>query len=138
MLFRRQHWKHGLEIWRQLQSESTRTVTLRVHSLVCPGIALMMEAVSTSETSVNFYQTILRNIPEDSRLHTRRRENLKSHIGIQACSTVCKQTRVTNEGGPYLTATFILSSGDSTWLLIGGWLPSSRRSATPFLKQTEH
>jgi hypothetical protein len=40
-------------------------------------IALMMEAVSTSEMSVNFYQTTRRNIPEDSRLHTRRRENLK-------------------------------------------------------------
>jgi membrane-bound lytic murein transglycosylase MltF len=42
-------------------------------------IALMMEAVRSSETSVNFYQTTRRNIPEDSHLHTRRRENLKSH-----------------------------------------------------------
>jgi hypothetical protein len=41
--------------------------------------ALMMEAVSTSETSVNFYQTTRPNIPEDSYLHTGRRENLKSH-----------------------------------------------------------
>jgi hypothetical protein len=40
--------------------------------------ALMMEAANTSETSVNFYQTIRRNIPQDSHLHTRRRENLKS------------------------------------------------------------
>jgi hypothetical protein len=40
---------------------------------------LMMETVGTSETSVNFYQTTRRNIPEDSHLHTRRRENLKSH-----------------------------------------------------------
>jgi hypothetical protein len=39
----------------------------------------MMEAVSTSETSVNFYVTTRRNIPEDNHLHTRRRENLKSH-----------------------------------------------------------
>jgi hypothetical protein len=31
-------------------------------------IALMMEAVSTSETSVNFYQTTRRNNPEDSHL----------------------------------------------------------------------
>jgi hypothetical protein len=30
--------------------------------------SLMMEAVSTSETSVNFYQTTRRNIPEDSRV----------------------------------------------------------------------
>jgi hypothetical protein len=47
-------------------------------SLVDTLIALMMEAVSISETSVNFYQTIRRNIPEDSCLHTRRRENLRS------------------------------------------------------------
>jgi hypothetical protein len=40
-------------------------------------IALIMEAASTSETSVNFYQTTRRNNPEDSHLHTRRRENLK-------------------------------------------------------------
>jgi hypothetical protein len=43
------------------------------------AIALMMEAASTSETSVNFYQTTWRNNPEDSHLHTRRLENLKSH-----------------------------------------------------------
>jgi hypothetical protein len=32
--------------------------------------ALMIEAVSTSETSVNFNQTARRNNPEDSHLHT--------------------------------------------------------------------
>jgi hypothetical protein len=42
-------------------------------------IALMMEAARTSETSVNFYQTAWRNNLEDSYLHRRRRENLKSH-----------------------------------------------------------
>jgi hypothetical protein len=42
--------------------------------------ALMMEAASTFETSANFYQTTRRNIPEDSHLHTRRRENLKPHL----------------------------------------------------------
>jgi hypothetical protein len=40
----------------------------------------MMEAASTSETFVNFYQTTLCNNPEDSHLDTRRRENLKSHL----------------------------------------------------------
>jgi hypothetical protein len=40
--------------------------------------ALMMEAVRTSETSVNFNVTTRRYIPEDSKPHTRRRENLKS------------------------------------------------------------
>jgi hypothetical protein len=39
----------------------------------------MMETVSTSETSVNFYQTTRRNILEDSNFHTRLRENMKSH-----------------------------------------------------------
>jgi hypothetical protein len=39
----------------------------------------MMEAARTSETSVNFYQTTWRYNSEDSYLHTRRRENLKSY-----------------------------------------------------------
>jgi hypothetical protein len=46
-------------------------------------IALMTAAVSTFETSVN--QTTRRNIPEDSHLYTRRRENLKSrqcYLGV--------------------------------------------------------
>jgi hypothetical protein len=42
-------------------------------------IARMMEAVRTSETSVNTNLTTRRYIPEDSKLHTRLRENLKSH-----------------------------------------------------------
>jgi hypothetical protein len=41
---------------------------------------MMMEAVSTSETSVSFYQTTRRNIPEYSHFHTRHRENLKSRL----------------------------------------------------------
>jgi hypothetical protein len=44
------------------------------------AIALMMETVSTSETSVSFYQTTWRNVPEDSHLYIRHRENLKSHL----------------------------------------------------------
>jgi hypothetical protein len=44
------------------------------------NIALMVEAVSTSETSVSFYLATRRNIPEDSHLHTRRREKLKYHL----------------------------------------------------------
>jgi hypothetical protein len=48
----------------------------------------MMEAASTSETSVNVYQTTRRNNPEGS--HTRRRENLKSnfHCRIRNNTTV--------------------------------------------------
>jgi hypothetical protein len=48
--------------------------------------SLMMEAVRTSETSVDNYFT-WQYIPEDnSEHHTRRRENLKSHI--LACSSI--------------------------------------------------
>jgi hypothetical protein len=39
----------------------------------------MVEGASTFGTSANFYQTTRRNNPEDSHLHIRRRENLKSH-----------------------------------------------------------
>jgi hypothetical protein len=39
-----------------------------------------MEAARTSETLVNFYQTTRCYNPEDSNLHTHRRENLKSYI----------------------------------------------------------
>jgi hypothetical protein len=48
-------------------------------------IALMKEAVHTSETSVDIQFRTRQYIPEDSELHTRRRENLKSHI-IKTCS----------------------------------------------------
>jgi hypothetical protein len=39
-----------------------------------------------NETSVNFYQTTWRNNPEDSHLHNRRRENLKSRL--VSCSEI--------------------------------------------------
>jgi hypothetical protein len=49
-------------------------------------IALTMEAARIFETSVNFYETTRRSIPQDSHLHTRRRENLKSH---QVLNSLC-------------------------------------------------
>jgi hypothetical protein len=45
-------------------------------------IDLMMEAARASETSINFYLTTRRNKPEDSHLHSYRRENLKSHLNM--------------------------------------------------------
>jgi hypothetical protein len=45
-------------------------------------IDLMMEAVQTSETSVNLHESTRRNNPENSHLHTHLRENLKSR-GLQ-------------------------------------------------------
>jgi hypothetical protein len=44
-----------------------------------PPHRLMMVAVRTSETSVNIYMTTRQYIPQDSKLPTRNRENLKSH-----------------------------------------------------------
>jgi hypothetical protein len=49
-------------------------------SIIRVMIALMMEAVHTSETSVNIYLTTWQYIPEDFKLHTRHREDLKFHI----------------------------------------------------------
>jgi hypothetical protein len=43
-------------------------------------IALMMEAALTSETSVYNYFTRQYILEDKSELHTRRRENLKSHV----------------------------------------------------------
>jgi hypothetical protein len=50
---------------------------VRTASIIRAVIALMMEAVRTSETSVNLNVSTLRYIPEDSELHTCRRENPK-------------------------------------------------------------
>jgi hypothetical protein len=47
----------------------------------------MMEAVSTS---VNFYETTQRNNPEDGNFHTRRHENLKSHL-LTTTSQISKE-----------------------------------------------
>jgi hypothetical protein len=45
---------------------------------------LMMEAASTSETFVDIQLRTQQYVPEDCELHTRRLENLKSHIHMDA------------------------------------------------------
>jgi hypothetical protein len=44
----------------------------------------MMEAASTSETSVNFYKTTRRNNTEGSHLHICKRVNLTTHQPFEA------------------------------------------------------
>jgi hypothetical protein len=56
---------------------STDVSEVRAASII---IALMMEAVRTSETLVDIQLITWQYIPKDSELHPRRRENLKSHI----------------------------------------------------------
>jgi hypothetical protein len=51
-----------------------------------------MEAVLTSETSVNFNVTTRRYIPEDSKPHARLRENLKISLNKGYCRFILKKT----------------------------------------------
>jgi hypothetical protein len=46
--------------------------------LGCCVVCLLLGAANISETSANIYHTTRRSILEDSYLHTRRSENLKS------------------------------------------------------------
>jgi hypothetical protein len=69
-----------------------------------------MEAVSTSEMSVGFYETRRCNIPEDSHHHTHRHENLKSHgtkFTVSFLSQICLPSIV------YALTIKILSKEDS-------------------------
>jgi hypothetical protein len=50
----------------------------------CGLIALKMEAVQTSETSVNSYQSTRRCNPADGHLHSHRSGNFKSYQDIDA------------------------------------------------------
>jgi hypothetical protein len=61
-------------------------------SFIIGVIDLMMEAARTSETSVDIELRTRQCIPEDSELHTRRHENLKSHKMTSVCS--CSQVHL--------------------------------------------
>jgi hypothetical protein len=60
-------------------------------------IDLMMEAVSTSETSVNFYETTRHNIPEDSHLHAANGQQIirkSKHTGTTALKQGLRQVSI--------------------------------------------
>jgi hypothetical protein len=62
-------------------------MTTDVSEVRTTSIIRAMEAARTSETSVDIYLITRQYIPEDSELHTRRRENLKSHTNLAVLST---------------------------------------------------
>jgi hypothetical protein len=62
--------------YRVLNLTSNNVSEVRTASIIR---AMMMEAARTSEKSVDIQLRARQYIPEDSELHTRRRENLKSH-----------------------------------------------------------
>jgi hypothetical protein len=62
--------------------------------LDCSAVYLMMEAARTSETLVNLYQTTRRYNPEDSYLHTHRRQNLKSYKDFTVRDVHCPRWAV--------------------------------------------
>jgi hypothetical protein len=66
-------------------------------------ITLMMEAVRTSEKSVNFNVTTRHYISGDSKLPTHHCENLKSHSKQNSVSTSCVQTVLNLENVPVYT-----------------------------------
>jgi hypothetical protein len=77
--------------------EQTIKYWLRFQVLTAASlIALMMEATSTSETSVNFYQTTRRNVAEDSRLNKILFANslltpiFWKYFGLDGCGSTCK------------------------------------------------
>jgi hypothetical protein len=53
-------------------------------------IALMMEALRTSESSFYFNETTRRHIPEGCHLHTRRCEILKSYLEDDVCDSIAE------------------------------------------------
>jgi hypothetical protein len=72
-------------MWRRVVTKLTDVSEVRTASIIRamkPG-----DGVGTSETLVNFNVTTQRYIPQDSKLHTRLRENLKSHISCQVSPT---------------------------------------------------
>jgi hypothetical protein len=59
--------------------------------VVSIAVNMKMTAISTYETSEYFSETTLRYISESYHLHTRRRENLKSHSSVNIVTTSVKK-----------------------------------------------
>jgi hypothetical protein len=73
-------WLFSVLLSRVVWQKSTDVSKVLAASIIRGMSGLMMEAASTSETSVNFCQTTWSSNPEDSHLHIHHHENLKSHM----------------------------------------------------------
>jgi hypothetical protein len=74
------HWLYGKRDFRFSQRRVWRWLSSGLlHHVVWYKFTNVSEVLAASETSVNFYQTIWHNSPEDSHLHSHYCENLKSH-----------------------------------------------------------
>jgi hypothetical protein len=69
---------------------SGRSLLTSRFTIIRALITLVMEAVSTSKTLVDLYQTVQHYNPEDSHLHTHRREDLKSQCCLVRNSELSK------------------------------------------------
>jgi hypothetical protein len=69
-------------VW-DMAPRSLLEVDRRFRGVYCQ-VAPIVEALSASETSVYFYETTRRHIPESSRLRIRHREHMKSHATVPA------------------------------------------------------
>jgi hypothetical protein len=102
-----------------LMMEAVRTSETSVYS---KETTLMIEAVRTSETSFYSKETTLLYIPDVSKLHTRRRENLKSYNELnqqpQKTRELCEQLKEVVSGSrPTLNASESQNLEDFTTVL---------------------
>jgi hypothetical protein len=121
------HSKIILPLWRwQLSGILRRVVSWKLTDVsemrTDPIIRTMtIETVSTSETSINFYETTQRNIREGCHLHTRLRENLKSHhmirrhITYAVEETYLNKSRYTRMLAIFMSASFTIVRYWSRW-----------------------
>jgi hypothetical protein len=65
-------------VWYKFTDGLEVLAAFTIRAMIASIIALMLEAVSTSKTSVNFCHSTLLNSPEYNSLHNRRCTNLKS------------------------------------------------------------
>jgi hypothetical protein len=101
-------------------------------------VTLMMEAPRSSETSVLTTVT-LRNIPEDANLHSRRRENFKSHIALNGWAPWLRRNvfPVRYEPDFNIPEYGILQRGESSGKSSSNYCDVYERTITRILKEHE-